>query len=60
MKKIRWLHFSDIHLNKTGVETRRMRHALIPYLRKLQLQCDYVFLQEISVMHQVGINSQML
>lgn len=43
MRKITWLHFSDIHLNKAGVETRRLRRALIPYLQSLQLRCDYVF-----------------
>lgn len=43
MKKIRWLHLSDIHLNKRGVDTRRMRRHLIQYLKDRQIICDYIF-----------------
>ena len=32
MSKIRWIHFSDLHLNKTGTETKRLRKKLIDYL----------------------------
>jgi predicted MPP superfamily phosphohydrolase len=40
--KVRWLHASDFHLNKTGVDTQRMRKKLLDYLKK-QKHCDYVF-----------------
>ena len=33
MKKIKWLHLSDIHLNKQDVDTRLMRKKLPQYLR---------------------------
>lgn len=25
MSRIRWIHFSDLHLNLTGTETKRLR-----------------------------------
>lgn len=43
MSVIRWLHISDLHLNKSGVETNRLRDKLPKYLRSLALKCDYVF-----------------
>ena len=43
MRKIHWLHFSDLHLNDTGVETSRLRRSLLSYLRSLNLHCDYSF-----------------
>ncbi len=43
MRKIRWLHISDLHLNRRGVETVRLRKKLPDYLRSLGIQCDYVF-----------------
>lgn len=42
MKK-KWLHVSDIHLNKRGVETRRIRSRLLEYLKENNIECDYVF-----------------
>ena len=35
MSKIRWIHFSDLHLNKTGTETKRLRKKLVDYLGKM-------------------------
>jgi WD40 repeat protein len=43
MTIIRWIHFSDLHLNETGVETKRLRKKLIEYLRGLNLHCEYAF-----------------
>lgn len=43
MGKIQWLHFSDLHLNQRGVETRRLRDRLPEYLEKLGVRCDYAF-----------------
>lgn len=43
MAIIKWLHVSDLHLNKDGVENRRLRRKLIEYLQNLSIQCDYVF-----------------
>ena len=43
MRTIHWLHFSDLHLNDTGVETSRLRRLLPSYLRSLNLHCDYSF-----------------
>lgn len=43
MRKIKWIHFSDLHLNVDGVETKRLRKQLIEYLRGLNLHCDYAF-----------------
>lgn len=42
MKK-KWLHVSDIHLNKRGVETRRIRMKLLEFLKVNNIECDYVF-----------------
>ena len=42
MKK-KWLHVSDIHLNKRGVETRRIRTKLLEFLKENSIECDYVF-----------------
>lgn len=53
MSKIRWIHFSDLHLNKTGTETKRLRKKLVDYLGKMDRKFDYAFLQEIFDMHQV-------
>ncbi len=43
MRTIRWLHFSDLHLNETGVETNRLRAKLPQYLKGLNVSCDYAF-----------------
>lgn len=43
MPVVKWLHISDIHLNKDGVENRRLQKKLIDYLEKLSIQCNYVF-----------------
>lgn len=43
MAVIQWLHFSDLHFNKTGVETVRLRRRLIPYLKSLNIHCKYAF-----------------
>lgn len=43
MSIVRWLHVSDFHLNKYGVDSQRMRKKLPEYLRELGLKCDYVF-----------------
>lgn len=43
MSKVRWLHFSDLHMNIDGVETKVMREKLLRYLADEKLWCDYVF-----------------
>lgn len=43
MSKIRWIHFSDLHLNKTGTETKRLRKKLIDYLNSMDGKFDYAF-----------------
>ena len=43
MAKISWIHFSDLHLNKTGTETKRLRKNLIDYLQKMNKKFDYAF-----------------
>lgn len=43
MSTVRWLHISDFHLNKQGVDSQRMRNRLPEYLQKLGLKCDYIF-----------------
>lgn len=40
---ISWLHVSDIHLNKLGTETKRMRRQLIPFLKSKGITCKYLF-----------------
>lgn len=40
---ISWLHVSDIHLNKLGTETKRMRSRLIPFLKNEEINCKYLF-----------------
>ena len=43
MRTVRWVHFSDLHLNQGGVETRRLRKNLPAYLRELGIYCNYAF-----------------
>lgn len=43
MPIVRWLHVSDLHLNKTGVESTRIRKNLPIYLKSLRCKFDYVF-----------------
>lgn len=43
MSVIKWLHISDLHLNKLGTETERLREQLPGYLRRIGANCDYVF-----------------
>lgn len=43
MKKIRWLHISDLHFNYSDDETECMRETLIPFLNSLGLSIDYIF-----------------
>lgn len=44
MKKVKWLHISDLHLNKVGVETRRIRNKLVKFLRDSKISCEYIFI----------------
>lgn len=41
---VKWLHISDIHLNRRGMETRRMRTNLIPFLKEEEITCKYLFI----------------
>lgn len=41
---VKWLHISDIHLNRRGTETRRMRSQLIPFLKQEGISCKYLFI----------------
>ena len=44
MRKIRWIHFSDLHLgNDSAVDTQLMRMNLPAYIASLNRQFDYAF-----------------
>lgn len=43
MPTVRWLHISDLHLNRQATESRRLRRALPVYLKNLALDFNYVF-----------------
>ena len=43
MSTIRWIHFSDLHLNKSDVETKLLRSQLKTYLKERNIKCDYAF-----------------
>ena len=44
MRRIRWIHFSDLHLGSdSAVETRLMRDLLPEYLESLGTRFDYAF-----------------
>ncbi len=43
MPTVRWLHISDLHLNRQATESRRLRRALPVYLKDLALDFNYVF-----------------
>lgn len=44
MQKIRWIHFSDLHLgNDSAVDTRLMRKKLPQYIAALNRTFDYAF-----------------
>ena len=43
MSRIRWIHFSDLHLNLTGTETKRLRENLLEYLDTIVGKIDYAF-----------------
>ena len=43
MSKIKWIHFSDLHLNVTDTETNLLREQLKSYLAEKEIKCDYAF-----------------
>ena len=44
MGRVRWLHFSDLHLgNDKATETRLMRRELPEYIAGLNRNFDYAF-----------------
>ena len=43
MPTVRWLHISDLHLNRKATESRRLRRTLPVYLKNLALDFNYVF-----------------
>ena len=40
---ISWIQISDLHLNKRGAESQRIRTKLLEYLRDTHLSVDYLF-----------------
>ncbi|MCC8050893.1 MAG: metallophosphoesterase [Clostridiales bacterium] len=40
---IKWIHFSDLHLNSDGMETELLRDELPDFLLKSGIRCDYAF-----------------
>lgn len=44
MAVVRWLHISDLHLNRRGVESKQMRKQLPDFLKKLKVSCKYIFI----------------
>lgn len=43
MPVVKWIHFSDLHLNSDGMETELMRDELPKFLLKQGIRCDYAF-----------------
>lgn len=44
VKKYRiWIHFSDLHFNKTNINTRLLRDSIRSFLTENQIECDYAF-----------------
>lgn len=43
MAIIKWLHFSDLHLNSDEMETELLREELPKFLLKSGIRCDYAF-----------------
>ena len=44
MKRISWLHMSDIHYNFDNYDTMMMRDATISYLKTLQMSFDFMII----------------
>lgn len=43
MSTIRWIQFSDLHFNKTNINTRLLRDSIKSFLREKRIKCDYAF-----------------
>ena len=43
MGMIRWIHFSDLHFNKTNINTRLLRDSIKIFLKENQIRCNYAF-----------------
>lgn len=43
MSVIKWIHFSDLHFNKTNINTRLLRDSIRSFLTENQIKCDYAF-----------------
>lgn len=43
MSVIKWIHFSDLHINKTNINTRLLRDSIRSFLTENQTECDYAF-----------------
>ena len=43
MAIVRWIHFSDLHLNSLNTETRLLRDKLEEFLCQQGIRCDYAF-----------------
>ena len=43
MSVIKWIHFSDLHFNKTNINTRLLRDSIRSFLTENQTECDYAF-----------------
>lgn len=43
MPVVKWIHFSDLHLNSDGMETELLRDELPKFLLKKGIRCDYAF-----------------
>ena len=43
MSVIKWIHFSDLHFNKTNINTRLLRDSIRSFLTENQIECDYAF-----------------
>ena len=43
MSIVKWIHFSDLHFNKTSINTRLLRDNLTKFLQEENISCDYAF-----------------
>ena len=43
MSVVKWIHFSDLHFNKTNINTRLLRDSIKSFLKEKNIKCDYAF-----------------
>ena len=43
MSVVKWIHFSDLHFNKTNINTRLLRDSIKSFLKEKGIKCNYAF-----------------